>query len=144
MPGVIPAADWVYYDGALDICDRQWETNVTWSYDLENPFNGKRCAKLTPGPGPARLTQSGLSARKGMQYNFATFMRGARGMKVTVQHKTRLPDGSWFILASARLPGPSSEWGKDEVKMTSMGQTDHAVFEFSAEGRAVFGSTSCP
>jgi alpha-N-arabinofuranosidase len=133
--GVLPAADWVYYDGSLDICDRQWDTNATWSYDTNNPFNGKRCAKLTAGPGPASLTQSGLSARKGMDYSFSTYLRGDNGIKVTVLLKALLPGGEWLALASARLPPPSSEWQKCSIKMTCHGQTDRAVFELRAEGR---------
>jgi alpha-L-arabinofuranosidase len=133
--GVIPSADWVYYDGSLDICDRQWDTNTTWSYDTDNPFNGKRCAKLTAGPGPASLTQSGLSARKNMEYGFSTYMRGDNGIKVTVLLKVLLPTGEWFTLASAELPAPSSEWQKCSIKMTSIGQTDRAVFELRAEGQ---------
>ena len=133
--GVVPTADWVYYDGSLDICDRQWDTNATWSYDTDNPFNGKRCAKLTAGPGPASLTQSGLSARKDMEYSFSTYMRGDSGIKVTVLLKALLPTGEWFTLASAELPAPSSEWQKCAVKMTSIGQSDRAVFELRAEGQ---------
>jgi alpha-L-arabinofuranosidase len=133
--GVVPTADWVYYDGSLDICDRQWDTNATWSYDTENPFNGQRCAKLAADPGPANLTQSGLAARKDMPYHFSTYLRGEHGMKVTVRLKTLLPDGRWFTLASATLPKPSAEWKKGEVTMTSIGQTDRAVFELRAEGR---------
>lgn len=133
--GVVPAADWVYYDGSLDICDRQWDTNATWRYDADNPFNGRRCARLTAGPGPASLTQSGLSARKEMDYNFSTYIRGEKGIKVTVQLKSLLPDGRWFTLASAKLPAPSPEWSRCAVKMTCIGQTDHAVFELRAEGK---------
>jgi alpha-L-arabinofuranosidase len=139
MPRVIKPHSYyrqnVSYDGTLDICDRQWDTNATWSYDTNNPFNGRRCAKLTAGPTPASLTQSGLSARKDMQYGFSTYLRGENGMKVTVLLKTLLPDGRWFTLASARLPRPSAEWKKYAVTMTSIGQTDHAVFELRAEGR---------
>ena len=57
--GVTPTAEWVYYDGSLDICDRQWDTNATWTYDTDNPFNGKRCAKLTAGPGPVEHQPTG-------------------------------------------------------------------------------------
>ncbi len=133
--GVVPTADWVYYDGSLDICDRQWDTNATWSYDTENPFNGSRCVKLTAGPGPASLTQSGLSARKGMEYDFSTYMRGDGAIKVTVLIKTALPTGEWLTLASAELPLPSPEWRACSIKMTSIGETDRAVFELRAEGQ---------
>jgi hypothetical protein len=42
--GVIPGADWSYYDGSPTICDRHWDTNATWHYDSTNVFNGSRCA----------------------------------------------------------------------------------------------------
>src|SRR5215472_8978305 len=58
--GVVPAANWCYYDGSPDICDRHWDTNATWSCDAERPFNGTLCAKLRSGSQPASLTQSGL------------------------------------------------------------------------------------
>ena len=35
--GVIPAANWSYYDGKPDFCDREWDSNPTWSYDTEQP-----------------------------------------------------------------------------------------------------------
>src|SRR5580658_8148210 len=110
--GVVPTADWVYYDGSLDICDRQWDTNSTWSYDTENHFNGSRCARLTAGPGPASLTQSGLSARKKVEYSFSTYMRGDPGIKATVLLRAMLPTGDWLTLASAELPSPTPEWQK--------------------------------
>jgi alpha-L-arabinofuranosidase len=133
--GVVPPADWVYYDASLDICDRQWDTNATWTYDTENPFIGKRCAKLTASSAPASLTQSGLSARKNMEYGFSTYMRGDSGIKVTVLLKALLPTGEWLTLASAELPAPTSEWQKSSVKMTSIGETDRAVFELRVEGQ---------
>jgi hypothetical protein len=133
--GVTPPADWVYYDGSLDICDREWETNSTWTYDTDNPFNGKRCAKLTAGPGPASLTQSGLSARKGMEYDFSLYFRGDGGIKAAVLLKARSPTGEWITLASAELPAPASQWQKRTVKMVSIGMADGAVFELRAQGQ---------
>ncbi|MGO8698892.1 MAG: alpha-L-arabinofuranosidase C-terminal domain-containing protein [Limisphaerales bacterium] len=133
--GVVPTADWVYYDGSLDICDRQWDTNSTWSFDPGNPFIGKRCAKLTAGPVAASLTQSGLSARKGMDYTLSTYLRGDPGMRTTVLLKAMLPTGEWFTLASAELPAPTPEWRRYSVKMICKGQTDRAVFELRAEGQ---------
>src|SRR5205085_11810931 len=38
--GVTRPANWCYYDGSLNICDREWDRNATWNYDDENPFNG--------------------------------------------------------------------------------------------------------
>ncbi len=70
-----------------------------------------------------------------MEYNFSAYMRGESGIKVSVLLKTLLPTGEWFTLASADLPAPSSEWQKCAVKMTSIGQSDRAVFELRAEGQ---------
>ena len=132
--GVVPTADWVYYDGALDICDRHWETNATWSYEADNPFNGIRCAKLSSGYVPASLTQAGLSVRKNMAYTFSTYWRGDAGLHATVRLKVELPTGEWFTLASAELPAPSAEWRKCMVTMTANGQSDQAVFELRVAG----------
>ena len=30
--GVMPLASWVYYNGASNICDRQWDTNTTCEF----------------------------------------------------------------------------------------------------------------
>lgn len=69
--GVTPAADWCYYDGRPTICDRVWETNSTWRYDVTNAFNGDRCAELLPQRSRiATLRQTGLTVKRGMSYNF--------------------------------------------------------------------------
>jgi alpha-L-arabinofuranosidase len=132
--GVIPTADWVYYDGSLDICDRQWDTNGTWRYDTNNPFNGTHCARLTAGAEPASLTQSGLSVRRGVTYNFSAYVLGDYGLRATALLKVQLPTGEWFTLASAALPAASAQWQKCAVTLTANGQTDRGVFELRAEG----------
>jgi alpha-L-arabinofuranosidase len=133
--GILPSANWCYYDGSLDICDRSWETNGTWSIDTQQPFNGKRCAKLTAGVQAARLTQSGLAAKKGMSYSFSGYLRADKGVKATVSLKFLLPTGEWFTLASSKLPTLSEQWRKYTVEMISRGTTDRAVFELGAEGK---------
>jgi alpha-N-arabinofuranosidase len=133
--GIIPSANWCYFDGSLDICDRPWDPNPTWTRDPENPFNGARSARLTAGPEPASLTQSGLAARKGMGYRFSGFLRSDSGVKAAVLLKCLLPTGEWMTLARAELPALSAEWKKCAVEMTSLGETDRAVFELRAEGQ---------
>jgi alpha-L-arabinofuranosidase len=132
--GVLPAANWCYYDGSPDICDRSWDTNTTWSRVSENPFNGAWCAKLTAGYIPATLTQSGLSARKGMGYVFTGYLRADPDVKAAVSLKCLLPTGEWMTLALSELPGLSRSWRKVSVQMTSSGETDRAVFELRANG----------
>src|SRR5438270_10214927 len=41
--GVAPCLNPFYYDGTPNFCDREWDRNPTWSYDVANPFNGVRC-----------------------------------------------------------------------------------------------------
>jgi alpha-N-arabinofuranosidase len=134
--GVTKLSAWCYYDGAPDICDREWDTNATWSYDTQNAFNAKRCARLTATHKQAgSLTQSGLAVKKGMDYVFTGHFR-AENFRGTVMArlKTRLPDGSWMTLGTAKLKGMSPQWQKFSARMTSKGETDRVVFEILAEG----------
>lgn len=132
--GILPAANWCYYDSSPDICDRAWDTNATWSLVTNNSFNGARCARLTAGAQPALLTQSGLSARKDMDYEFSGYLRADKTVRATIRLKFLLPTGEWMTLANAELPELSGTWRKVSVTMMSRGQTDHAVFELAATG----------
>ncbi len=135
--GVTKLAAWCYYDGSPDFCDRQWDPDPAWSYDTQNPFNGKRCARLNAARRlPACLTQSGLAVKTGMTYAFSGYLRADNPrLAVTVSLTTRLPDGGWLTLASARLPPLSQQWQKYPAPLTSKGQTDRVVFELRAEGQ---------
>ena len=134
--GVTRPADWCYYDGSLDICDREWDTNPTWTYDDQNPFNGARCAKVTATAMHAgTLTQSGLVVKKGMDYVFTGYFRTDHpNLKVTALLKVRLPSGEWLTLGSATLPTLSEQWQKQSVRMTSAGAADRAVFGLPVVG----------
>jgi alpha-L-arabinofuranosidase len=133
--GVIPAANWSYFDGKPDFCDRPWDTNATWSIDTTNPFNGARCARLAASSGqPATLTQSGLAVKNGMDYECSGYFRSDAPLKVTAQLKTPLPDGSWMTLASAQFPAFSPAWRRYSVRLRSRGLADRAVFELRAQG----------
>jgi alpha-N-arabinofuranosidase len=135
--GVIPAANWCYYDGSLDICDRQWDTNRTWRLDSDNPFNGSRCARITADREEGSLTQSGLAARKDMAYRFSGYLRGTGKIEATVLLKCQLPAGDWMTLASKQLPGISSQWHNYAAQMNCRGETDRAVFELRVKGKGV-------
>jgi hypothetical protein len=134
--GVLPLANWCYFDGTPDFCDRDWDHNESWSYDSANPFNAARSAKLTASAGAdASLAQSGLAVRKGMTYAFSGHFRADQpNLSVTVLLKALLPDGSWMVLGSAEIPPVSDKWEKRSVQITSRGQTDRAVFEIKAAG----------
>ena len=134
--GVAKLAPWCYFDGSPDICDREWDTNGTWIYDTENPFNAKRSARLTASrKQPASLTQSGLAVKRGMEYEFTGHFR-ADDFKgtVTVRMKTKLPDGNWMVLGAAKLKAMPAHWEKLSARMMSKGETDRMVFEILAEG----------
>ena len=134
--GVVPAANWSYYDGKPDCCDREWDCNPTWGYETENPFNGARSARLTAARRhPASLTQSGLAVKRGLAYEFSGWFRAdSPKLAATVRLKALLPTGEWTTLASAKLPRFSTEWRKCSAQLTSKGQTDRVVFELCLEG----------
>ena len=145
--GVTRAANWSYYDGKPDFCDREWDRNPTWGHDTENPFNGARSARLTAARHhPASLTQSGLAVKRGMAYEFSGWFRAdSPKLAATVRLKTLLPTGDWMVLASAKLPRFSAQWQKYSVRLTSKGQTDRVVFELrSWKAKAARGPTSYP
>jgi hypothetical protein len=142
--GVTKLAGWCYYDGAPDFCDREWDTNATWSYDAENPFNGKRSVRLNATRRQAAvLTQSGLAVKMGMGYACSGYFRtGNPKLAVTVRLKTRLPNGEWMMLGSAKVPSMSQEWQKFSTQIKSKGATDRAVFEVRAESAGTMITTS--
>jgi alpha-N-arabinofuranosidase len=134
--GVVPAANWDYYLGALNLCDRDWDKNGTWTYSTESPWNGAQSARLTAMKNrPAQLTQGQLAVRKGMSYLFSGYFRGGpTRLDVSVRLKALLPDGQWMFLSWTRLPRMDQDWTKLSVRLTSTGTTDRAVFEVRADG----------
>src|SRR5262249_7158105 len=129
-------ADWCYYDGSLDICDREWDQNASWVYERDGAFNGAQCARISASHSqPGTLTQTGLAVKKGMDYVFSGYFRTDQtDLKATVLLKTRLPNDEWLTLASSDLPRFTAEWKKQTVRMPSIGRTDRAVFELKVEG----------
>jgi alpha-L-arabinofuranosidase len=134
--GVTRAANWSYYDGKPDFCDREWDHNPTWSRDTDNPFNGARSARLTATRHhPASLTQNGLAVKRGMAYEFSGWFRASSPkLAATVRLRALLPTGDWMTLATAKLPRLSDQWRKYSVRLTSKGVTDRVVFELCLEG----------
>ncbi len=128
--GVTPRANWCYYDGAPNICDREWDKNGSWSYDAKAPFNGARSVRLTNGS----LAQSGLAVKRGMTYLFSGWLQADSDVEAEIVLKTLLPDGKWSVLASSKLPKLSGEWSRYAAKLVSTGTTDKAVFELQTTG----------
>lgn len=134
--GVTPRASWCFYDGAPNICDREWDAGDSWSYDTNAPFNGARCVKLTPAQGrDASLTQSGLAVAKGMTYLFSGWLRADKpDARAEIVLKALLPDGKWMVLSAAKLPKVSGKWTRYAAKLISTGATDRAVFDLRVTG----------
>jgi alpha-N-arabinofuranosidase len=133
---VLPTANWVYHLGALNLCDRDWDKNQTWTYSTENPWNGAQSAKLTAAKDrPAQLTQSQLAVKKGMTYLFSGYFRdGSTPLDLSIRLKALLPDGQWMSLGQTTLPQVGKDWTKVSTKLTSTGTTDLAVLEIEADG----------
>jgi len=134
--GVVPTANWVYHLGALNLCDRDWDKNQTWTYSTENPWNGTQSAKLTAAKDrPAQLTQSQLAVKKGMTYLFSGYFRGGSSpLDLSIRLKALLPGGQWMSLGQTALPQLGKDWTKVSAKLTSIGTTDRAVLEIQADG----------
>ena len=134
--GVTKLSDWCYYDGAPDICDREWDAAPGWSLDTTGAFNGQRCARLeSTRRTPARLTQSGLAVKKGQDYTCTGYFRTDHPrLAVSVRLKTLLPNGDWFTLAQSKPPPTTENWRKASVQLHSTGESDRVVFEVLAEG----------
>jgi len=134
--GVAPRADWDYYLGALNLCDRDWDKSETWTYSTESPWNGAQSAKLTAVKGrPAQLTQSQLAVTKGMTYLFSGYFRGGpMPLALSVRIKALLPDGQWMALGASTVPQVGTDWTRVTSRLTSTGTTDRAVLEIEAAG----------
>jgi alpha-N-arabinofuranosidase len=129
-------ANWVYHLGALNLCDRDWDKNTTWTYSTEGPQNGVQSAELTATKNrPAQLAQGQLAVRKGMTYLFSGYFRsGPAPLDISVRLKALLPDGQWMFLSWTRLPRVGKDWTRLSAKLISTGTTDRAVFEVRADG----------
>jgi alpha-N-arabinofuranosidase len=135
--GVSRAANWCYYDGSLNICDREWDQNPSWTYENSGPFNGSRSARISAtAKEPGGLSQSALAVKKGMDYIFSGYFKTehATNLKASVLLKVGLPTEEWLTLGSANLAGFSNEWQKQTLRISSRGNSDRVVFELHVEG----------
>ena len=74
--GVVPAANWVYYDGSATFCDRSWDGTADWSLEEAGAFNGPRCARIDARDDRwAGVTQSGLAVKADEGYRFSAYVR---------------------------------------------------------------------
>jgi alpha-L-arabinofuranosidase len=133
--GVVPAANWVYYDGSPTLCDRPWDKSPDWAIDTKSAFNGARCARLTVRPrGASDLTQSGLAVAAGETYRFSAHVRAEGDVRLEVALAVRKPDGTFDDLVSATLERPGAGRAKVSAVLKSSGTTDRAVVRLRARG----------
>jgi alpha-L-arabinofuranosidase len=134
--GVVSASRWCYYTGDPNFCDQEWNKSATWSYDTHEPFNGVQSAKLISRNGEnAVLTQSKLSVKKGMKYQFEGYFRAdAPNLHPKILLTVLNPDGTWMILGSAKMSNPTTQWAKQKCTIVSSGTNDRAVFRLEITG----------
>jgi alpha-N-arabinofuranosidase len=134
--GIAPTIKQVYHQGALNLCDRDWDKNPTWAYDADKPWNGKQSARIDSSKAkPGSLTQSALAVKKGMTYIFSGYFRADAGaVGLTLEIKALCPDGTWMTLGRAGLRRPGKDWGKLACRIVSSGTTDRAVIKIRTTG----------
>ncbi|MBO0700014.1 MAG: hypothetical protein J2P46_16570 [Zavarzinella sp.] len=133
--GVVPPANWVYYDGSPTVCDREWDGSPDWATETKGAFNGARCARLSVRPGRAAdLTQSGLAVAAGATYRFSAFVRSEGDVRLEAALATRKSDGTVEDLATATPGPPAAGWAMVSATLKPTGATDRAVFRLRARG----------
>jgi alpha-N-arabinofuranosidase len=133
--GVIPPANWVYYDGSPTFCDRSWEPKPAWSLTQDQPFTGRKCAKIVArGPGPSILSQSGLSVRQDALYDVSGWIRTRVAVRVQVSLETPAPDGLTIVLASADPWEPNPQYTHRFAKLKPNGSSNRASLVVRAIG----------
>lgn len=133
--GVIPAANWVYYDGSPTWCDRAWNPDASWRIESQGAFNGGRCAALAQtGKGPAVLSQSGLSVSAGASYRFSAYVRALGSVQAEALLVFEQPVGAMMELGSLQLENLTERWSRVSGTLRAQGSTDRARFELRATG----------
>jgi alpha-N-arabinofuranosidase len=133
--GIVPAANWVYYDGSPTLCDRTWNANESWTIDGAGAFNGLRSARIISQERTwSALTQSGLAVSEGASYRFSGFMRAEGTLDVQARLEFKLPDGREQDLAVLKLERPKTEWTRVAGTLTAVGTTDRAQLKIRVRG----------
>jgi alpha-N-arabinofuranosidase len=133
--GVVPAANWVYFDGSPTLCDRPWDKSDDWATDTAGAFNGSRCARLTVPAGRAvELSQSELAVRAGETYRCSAYLRAEGDVRLEAVLSVRKSEGTFDDLAAADLGRPGDKWARAPATLKATGTSDRAVFRLRARG----------
>jgi alpha-N-arabinofuranosidase len=130
--GIVPAANWVYYDGSPTLCDRTWDRSDAWFIERNGAFNGSRCARLDV---PAELSQSGLAIKAGETYRLSAYVRAEGDVRLEAFLGVRKPDGTFADLAAANPDKPGDKWARVSASLKATGTSDHAVVRLRTRGK---------
>ena len=112
--GVIPAANWVYYDGSPTLCDREWDRTSDWSLETAAPSTALDAPIAARNERWAGLTQSGLAVTSGESYRFSAFVRAEGDVRADVVLNTRRPTGATSSSPAEPLAA-SPRWARVRV-----------------------------
>jgi alpha-N-arabinofuranosidase len=125
--GILPPANWVYYDGSPTFCDRAW-VSPDWTTD-DKPFTGRRCAKIVAnGKRPSRMSQSGLTVKQGALYHVSGWIRSEGPVRMQVALEARAPGGSTIELAATDPWEPTAKYTCFSAKLQPKGSSDRVAF----------------
>src|SRR5690348_12103821 len=117
--GVVPPANWVYYDGSPTFCDRTWDKSEDWTATSDDaPFTGQKCAKIVAvGERAAKLSQAGLEVKQGEIYEVSGWLRCEGKVRVQAVLMARLPDGTLSELVAGDTWQPTAEYTRFSAKL---------------------------
>ena len=117
-----PYRPW-YPDGAVHLAQ--------YAFDSEQPFNGKRCQKITLAQrARAGISQDGFYTRKGTSYRLRLHIRGEGNVSVWAS----LHGGGGMVAGPVALGSAGNEWGAVEADLTAAADLDNATLTIEFEG----------
>jgi hypothetical protein len=135
--GIIPPANWVYFDGSPTCCDRAWDLSHDWTTtEVDKSFTGRKCAKIVAnGDRPSRLSQSGLAVKQGTRYHMSGWIRSEGSVRMQVALETPAPDGSNIELATADPWEPTAQYTRFSATLQPKASSDRVAFVVRGIGK---------
>ena len=129
---------WTYaYKAAVDKAYRPWYPDgsvhvATYSFDTNNPFNGKRSQKIEVPLAHtwAGISQDGFYVEAGHSYRLRLHIRGEGNVPV----RASLHGAGGVIAAPVSLGRGTSEWKEAEVVLTARRSVQNATLTIEFEG----------
>ena len=129
---------WTYaYKREIDRPYRPWYPDgsvhvATYSYDTDNPYNGKRSQKIVlPVPNTwAGISQDGFYLDSGHSYRLRLHMRGEGNVSV----RASLHGDGGMIAAPVSLGRAAADWGAADVLLTAKRSIQNATLTIEFKG----------